>query len=176
MTITSTDDFADLAAHVDALRDRVRHQERSAAELLDETLEAITEFNRRGLIALVHTLRQDPRGEELLFLAVDQPEVMALLASHGIIRTESTLDVLRVVEAIRPYLVTSSIEMDVERVSGDVAYVRFGSGCSAPSQEAKDEIRGVILQRVPGLRAVEEVVEEPGQTFISVASLRVGPA
>lgn len=175
MTTTSTEDFAELAARVDELRDRVRHQERSASELLDQTLEAITEFNRRGLIALVHTLRQDPRGEQLLFEAVDRPEVMALLASHGIIRTEATLDVLRVVESIRPYLVTSSIEMDVERVSGDVAYVRFGSGCSAPSQEARDEIRGVILQRVPGLRAVEEVADDPGQAFIAVSSLRIGP-
>ena len=75
---------------------------------------------------------------------------MALFVAHGIIRTDRTLDVLRVVEQIRPYLVASSIEMSVESVRNDVAYVRFATGCSAPDQESKDEIMGVIMQRVPG--------------------------
>ena len=43
--------FEDLAARVDQLRDRVRHSEEQA--LLEETLEAITEFNRAGLVELV---------------------------------------------------------------------------------------------------------------------------
>ena len=38
--------FDDLAARVDELRDRVRHSEEQA--LLEETLEAITDFNRAG--------------------------------------------------------------------------------------------------------------------------------
>ena len=72
---------------------------------------------KQGLIALVQLLRGDQRGGELLYEAVEQPEVMALFVSHGIIRTDRTIDVLRVVEQIRPYLVTSSIEMDVESVA-----------------------------------------------------------
>ncbi len=78
--------FDDLAARVDELRDRVRHSEEQA--LLEETLEAITEFNRAGLVELVQVLRADPRGEELLFSAVDRPEVMALLVAHGIVRVD----------------------------------------------------------------------------------------
>ena len=42
----------------------------------------------------------------------------------------------------RPHLVANSIEMSVEEVRDDVAYVKFATGCSAPDQQAKDEIMG----------------------------------
>jgi len=167
--------FDELAGSIDQLRDRIGHQPADVRDLLTETLDAITEFNRRGLAALIETLRADPRGEELLFAAVESPEVMAVLVAHRLVRTDATLDVLRVVESIRPYLVASSIELEVSRVDGDTAYVRFASGCSAPSQADKDEIMGVIRQRVPALGAVVEVVDEPAQAFVSLSSLRVGP-
>jgi Fe-S cluster biogenesis protein NfuA len=172
---TESQTFEDLARHIDELRDRIDHLEPSTRQLMQDTIEAITEFNKQGLIALVHLLRGDERGGELLYEAVEQPEVMALFVSHGIIRTDRTIDVLRVVEQIRPYLVTSSIEMEVESVRGDVAFVRFATGCSAPDQVTKDEIMGVIMQRVPGLKGVEEVKPEAGTTFIGLDTLRIGP-
>jgi len=168
--------FEDMARRIDELRDQVHHQEPAVARLLDDTIAAITEFNRQGLIALVHLMREDERGGELLYEAVEKPEVMALFVSHGIVRSDRTLDVLKVVEQIRPYLVTSSIEMTVESVRNDVAYVKFATGCSAPDQVTKDEIMGVIRQRVPGLTAVEEVKDEPGKTFIGLDTIRVGSA
>lgn len=174
-----TDDqpsFEDLAAHIDELRDRVSHLDASTQQLLKDTIDAITEFNRVGLVKLVHLLREDERGGELLYESVESPEVMALFVSHGIIRSDRTIDVLRVVEQIRPYLVTSSIEMEVESVRDDVAYVRFATGCSAPDQETKNEIMGVIRQRVPGLKSVEEIVPEPGKTFIGLDTIRIGPS
>lgn len=164
--------FDELAARVDELRDRVSHTDQ--APLLEETLDAISEFNRRGLITLVQMMREDAAAGEVLYAAVDQPEVMALFVSHGIIRSDRTLDVLNVVEQIRPHLIASSIEMSVEEVRDDVAYVRFPSGCSAPDQQTKDEIKGVIRQRVPGLRDVVEVAEESG-AFVPMDSLRIGP-
>ena len=99
---------------------------------------------------------------------------MALFVSHGLIRTDRTIDVLRVVEQIRPYLMTASVEMSVESVRNDIAYVKFGKGCSAPSQENKDEIMGVIMQRVPGLKGVEEIKDEPGRTFIGLDTISIG--
>lgn len=164
-------EFEQVAQRVDELRDRVRHSDPATQELLEEAIEAFTEFNKRGLISLVQLLREDARGGELLYEAVEFPEVMALFVSHGLIRTDRTLDVLRVIEGIRPYLVTSSIELEVDRVEGDVAYVRFGTGCSAPSQETKDEVMGVILQRVPGLAEVREVKDA---TFIGLDTIKVG--
>lgn len=165
--------FDDLAVRVDMLRDKVSHSD--SQELLQETLSAITDFNRRGLITLVQMLREDPAAADVLYAAVDRPEVMALFVSHGIIRSDRTLDVLNVVEQIRPHLIASSIEMSVEEVRDEVAYVRFPSGCSAPDQQTKDEIMGVIRQRVPGLRDVVEIADEPGGAFIAVDSLRIGP-
>lgn len=178
-TTTSTDSpqtFEDLARHIDELRDRVSHLDPVANDLLKQTIEAITEFNKVGLITLVQLLREDQRGGELLYEAVETPAVMALFVSHGLIRTDRAIDVLRVVEQIRPYLVTSSIEMEVESVTDDVAYVRFAKGCSAPDQATKDEIMGVIMQRVPGLKGVEEVKEQSGSTFISLDTITIGPA
>lgn len=142
--VQSAPSFDDLAQRIDGLRDQIHHQDPSVQQLLEDTIEAITEFNRAGLITLVQILRDDARGGELLYAAVDAPEVMALFVSHGLIRTDRTIDVLRVVEQIRPYLVTSSIEMTVEQVRDDVAYVKFGKGCSAPAQVTKEEIMGVI--------------------------------
>lgn len=166
--------FEDLASRIDQLRDQIGHQDASTQELLNETLDAIKEFNRQGLIALVQLLRSDERGGELLYGAVEQPEIMALFVSHGLIRTDRTIDVLRVVEQIRPYLMASSIEMSVESVRNDIAMVKFATGCSAPSQDNKDEIMGVIMQRVPGLKGVEEVIDTPGQTFISLNTISIG--
>lgn len=168
--------FEDLARRIDELRDRVSHLDPVANDLLKQTIEAITEFNKVGLISLVQLLREDPRGGELLYEAVEMPAVMALFVSHGLIRTDRAIDVLRVVEQIRPYLVTSSIEMEVESVTDDVAYVRFAKGCSAPDQQVKDEIMGVIMQRVPGLKGVEEVKDQSSSTFISLDTLKIGPA
>ena len=168
--------FEDMARRIDELRDQIRHQDPEVMRLLDDTIAAITEFNRQGLIALVHLMREDERGGELLYEAVEKPEVMALFVSHGIVRSDRTLDVLRVVEQIRPYLVTSSVEMTVESVRGDVAYVKFATGCNAPDQIVKDEIMGVIMQRVPGLAGVEEIVDEPGKAFIGLDTIRVGSA
>ena len=167
--------FDELAQRIDELRDRVHHQEPAVQRLLDDTIDAITAFNKQGLIALVQLLRGDERGGELLYEAVESPEVIALFVSHGIIRTDRTIDVLRVVEQIRPYLVTSSIEMSVETVRGDIAYVRFGTGCNAPDPDVKDEIMGVIMQRVPGLKGVEEVKDESGKAFIGLDTIRIGP-
>lgn len=166
--------FDELAQRVDELRDRVSHEEPRVKELLDETLDAITAFNRVGLVTLIQKLRSDPRGQELLFEAVDDPEVMALFAAHGLVRQNMALEVLRAVEQIRPYLVASSIEFDVDRVDGDVAYVRFATGCSAPSDSVKEEIRSTLLARVPGLRGVEEVAPASGETFIALETIRVG--
>jgi Fe-S cluster biogenesis protein NfuA len=170
-----TASFDELAARVDELRDRVNHSDDSVRALLQETLDAITEFNRQGLITLVHMMREDERAGEILYESVERPEVMALFVSHGIIRSDRTLDVLQVYEQIRPHLIASSIEMSVEEVRDDVAYVKFAAGCSAADQPAKDEIMGILRQRVAGLRDVVEVVDEPSSAFVAVDTIRVGP-
>lgn len=165
--------FDELATRVDELRDRVAHADHHAKELLDETIDAITAFNRAGIVELVKVLRSDPRGEELLFEAVDRPEVMALLVQHGVVRVDRTLDVLRAVDQLRPYLAASSIEMEVVRVEGDVVTVSFGGGCNAPSEATRQEILGALQTRLPGITAVEDAPR--GQAFVPMTSLTIGP-
>ena len=167
--------FADLAARVDELRDRVHHLDHDAAALLEETLDAVTAFNSAGLITLVRMLRSDPRGTDLLYRAVDEPEVMALLVAHGIVRADRTVDVLRAVEQLRPHLVASGTDMEVVTVDGDVVHVRYPGGCSGASSEIKAGVRETLLARVPGLRDVVEVEQEPAGAFVPLTSLRVGP-
>jgi len=168
--------FTQLAQRADAARDRVAHAEPAARALLEEALDAVTEFNRAGLVTLVHSLRSDPRGTELLYAAVDAPEVMALLVAHGIVRADRAVDVLRALEQLRPYLVSSGTDAEVVQVDGDVAYVRFaGGGCNRPSDELRESVRATLLARVPGLRAVEEIAAEPLGAFVPLTSLRVGP-
>jgi hypothetical protein len=167
--------FDELAARVDGLRDRVRHTDEHARELLEETLEAVMAFNRAGLVELVQVLRSDPRGEELLFAAVDHPEVMALLVSHEIVRVDRTMDVLRVVDQLRPHLAAASVQLDVVRVEDEQVVVSFGTGCSAPAQNVRDEILQVMQSRLSGLAVVEEQTSSGGQAFVPLGSLRIGP-
>jgi hypothetical protein len=165
--------FDELAARVDQLRDRVAHADGHARELLSETMEAVTAFNRAGLVELVQVLRSDPRGEELLFEAVDRPEVMALLVGHEIVRVDRTLDVLRVVDQLRPHLAASSVPLEVARVEGERVFVSFGTGCNAPSSQVREEILQVLGSRLPGMTVTEEVAQS--SAFVPLQSLRVGP-
>ena len=170
---TAEPTFDELAARVDELRDRVAHTDEHARELLTETIEAVTAFNRAGLVELVSLLRSDPRGEELLFEAVDRPEVMALLVAHEIVRVDRTLDVLRVVDQLRPHLAASSVQLEVVRVEGDTVTVSFGTGCNAPSAQVREEILQVLGTRLPGMTAVEQTTSSGA--FVPLQSLRVGP-
>ena len=108
-----TASFDELASRIDELRDQVSHSDERSQQLLRDTIAAITEFNRQGLVRLVHMMREDERASEILYEAVEYPEVMALLVSHGIVRNDRTLDVLQVYEQIRPHLVARSIELSV---------------------------------------------------------------
>jgi Fe-S cluster biogenesis protein NfuA len=168
--------FDELAARVDGLLDAVAHTDPASRDLLRETLDAITDFNRRGIAVLVQLLRQDPQAAEVLYRAVEEPEVMALFVKHRIIRSDRTLDVATVMEQIRPYLIAGSIDASVEEVRDDIAYVRFPNGCSAPDQQTKDEILGLIRQRVPGLKDAVELPTSNSSAFIALDTLRVGPA
>jgi hypothetical protein len=172
-TAPAPESFDELAARVDELRARVSHHDEHARSLLEETLDAVAAFNRAGLVELVRVLRADPRGEELLFDAVDRPEVMALLVSHEIVRVDRTMDVLRVVDQLRPHLAAASVQLEVVRVEGDSAVVSFGTGCNAPAENVKAEILTVLTSRLSGMSLVEEV--RSSETFVPLTSLRVGP-
>ena len=169
--LETSESLSDLARRIDDLREKVSHEGPKTQELLGETIEAITAFNRLGLAALVKFLRADPRGTQLLYEAVDLPEVMALMASHNIIRTDLTLEVLRVVDQLRPHLMAASVNLEVLRVEGDVVSIRYNS--HRPDDEVVDGIHEALLARVVGLREVREVVDAVGTTFVALDQLKV---
>ncbi|MDA8323101.1 MAG: hypothetical protein M0030_25285 [Actinomycetota bacterium] len=166
--------FGVLAERADAARAKVAAADRAAVDLLTEAVDAITAFNRAGLVSLVQALRADPRGADLLYAALDRPEVMALLVAHDIVRADRTLDVLRAAEQLRPYLVASGTDLEVLRVDGDVATVRFAGN---PPDGMRADVRDTLLARVPGLASVVESEAEPepaGRAFVPLDSIRVG--
>lgn len=169
--------FAELARRADAARTKVAKAEPATRELLTEATDAITAFHRAGLVTLVRALRADPRGAELLYAALDQPEVMALLVAHDIVRADRAVEVLAVIEQIRPYLAAAGTDAEVVQVDDDVAYIRFaGRGCEAPPSDLKDSVLETLLDRVPGLREAHEVAPAASDpAFIPLGSLRVGP-
>ena len=58
---------------------------RTRAVALKDAVEA---FHRAGLTQIVRTLKADPRGMELLLELVDDPNVYALFAMHGIVKAD----------------------------------------------------------------------------------------
>jgi len=81
-------DFDAIAKRADEALEAVRALDdetaREKALALKDSLDALT---RAGLVALVRAVREDERGRELLRAALATPEIYALLAIHGIIRT-----------------------------------------------------------------------------------------
>lgn len=62
---------------------RLEPESRAAAE---EFALAMDSLSREALTTMVKKLKADPRGKELLFELVDEPDVRFLLGLHGIIR------------------------------------------------------------------------------------------
>lgn len=169
--------FGELAARVDALRDRVNHSDEHVRALLEQTIDAVTAFNRAGVVTLVRMLREDPTACDVLYRAMDRPEVMALLVSHDIVHAGRALDVLRVVEQIRPHLVASGLDVEVVSVADDTVTLQFTGACGSSTAELRDGVREVLLARVPGLREVREAggaTGGGGPAFIPLSTLSVG--
>jgi len=167
-----SEDFVALAARLDELMDRVRHADPAVRSLVDEVVQASEEFTRAGLVSLVQRLRADPAGEDLLVEALEQPEVMALLVRHRIVRGGRPLEVLRVVESLRPYLVASGADVEVVELDDDRAVLRLSGADAATAAELAAGVEQTLLTRVPGLAAVTWMdAPVPPQAFVPVQDL-----
>jgi Fe-S cluster biogenesis protein NfuA len=167
-----SDDFAALAARLDALMDEVRHAEPAVRDLVESVVEASEEFTRAGLVSLVQRLRADATGEDLLVAALEQPEVMALLVRHRIVRGGRPLEILRVVESLRPYLVASGADVEVVELDDDRAVLRLVGADAAAAGELQDGLEQALLSRVPGLATVTWAgAPAAAQAFVPVQDL-----
>lgn len=144
----------------------------------DPRVDALTELNRRALTAIVRRLREDPRGKELLFELVDDPEVHMVLAVHGIIRPDPTTLAQQALAAVRPGLQSHGGDVALVELADGVARVRLEgacNGCSMAAVTMREGVEQALLAAVPGLQAVEVVAADPGPTLIPLGDIGPGP-
>ncbi|MCU0706830.1 MAG: NifU family protein [Pirellula sp.] len=172
-TIT-VDDFEELAKRVDQASAEAQAMPADMRTKAMSLKSAIEEFHKIGLTRIVRTLKNDPRGKELLFELIDHPEVYALFSMHGLIRADLRTQVRRVIEMVRPYM---------QSHGGDVAFVDLRertvlvrligncSGCSMSQVTLKNTVEESLKQHVPEIEAVE-VVEDAPVKLVQLNSLR----
>ena len=166
----------DLAAAVDEAARAVAELEpeaRAAAEGLKAAIEA---FHRPALVAIVRSLRDDPRGKELLFGLVDRPEVRAVLALHGIIRADPATRANQTLAEVRPYLQSHGGDVELVGIEHGTAKVRLHgtcNGCSMSAVTLRETVEEALVEAVEEIDRVEVVEDQPTAAFIPLESVGV---
>ena len=177
MTATEAEtaaEFETLAGAVDDARSVVELLDDAARDAADDLQAAIEAFHRPALVHIVKSLRADPRGKELLFELVDDANVRAVLALHGIIRPDPLTRANTALETVRPYLQSHGGDVELVELDGSTAVVRLHGSCNGCSMSAVTLREGVEEALVAGVEEITEirVVEnETTTTFIPVEAL-----
>lgn len=164
----------DHAARLDETQGRLTGLDPAAREVLSDHLEALNALHADALRILVRTLRDDPRGKELLFELVDDPVVHMVLAMHGIVRPDPVTAAEAVLRDVRPGLQSHGGDVELVRIEESTAYVRLRgacNGCSMASVTMRGSVEQALVAGVPGLRAVEVVPNDPEPAFVSLDSI-----
>jgi hypothetical protein len=166
-----SDEFTEAARELDRLLAHAREQGGETARLVEDVLEASETYTRAGLVDLVTHLRADPVGEDLLVSALESPAVMALLVRHRIVRGGRPLEVLGVLETLRPYLVASGADVEVVDLDDETAVLRLAASTGQDGQALQEQIEQALLTRVPGLGQVSWADPATDPAFVPVESL-----
>ncbi len=185
--MTTTEHEPTTATAVSAVEKAARRVDTAVerASLLDETSKkvaldlkaAVEGFHREALVTIVRTLKDDPRGKELLFGLVDDPGVHALLVMHGIVRADPTTLAQRALEDVRPYLASHGGGVELVGVELPVARVRLSgacTGCSQSSATLREVVERAVVAAVPGVQQVEVVPADP-TPVIPLQEVRLRP-
>lgn len=167
-------EFEKLAEAVDVAIKEMEKLEPEAKKKARQVKQAVEDFHKPGLTAIVKALKSDPRGKELLFELVDDPSVKALFALHGLIRVDPTTHSARVLEMVRPYIQSHGGDVELVKIEGDTAFVRLlGScnGCSMSAVTLRDGVTEALVNNVPSIQNVEVVPNEPTAGVVAVASI-----
>ncbi|MEL6890633.1 MAG: NifU family protein [Actinomycetota bacterium] len=172
---SDVDEFERLAACVDTARAELEDLDDDAARVAADLADSVEAFHRPALVSIVRTLRDDPRGKELLFQLVDDPHVRAVFALHGIIRADPATRAERALDTIRPYLSSHGGGVELVSVAGSVATVRLvGScnGCSMSTETLRATVAEALTTHVDEITSIDVAPDEPAETLIPVSSLR----
>ena len=178
-TTTPAPTFESRAARIDVAQravGRLDAEPRAAAEELQDAVEA---HHAAVLLSLVSRLRADDRGRELLYEAVDDPEVFAALVKAGIVKPSLAMRAVQVLDGVRPYLTSHGGDVELVRIDQGVAYVRLlgaCQSCGSATQTLRDSVAEALLENLPEITGVEEVAPDsaPTSAFIPLSSVTFG--
>lgn len=174
-------DLDSAAAALDTALGRKAELDPLPRQVLDDALDAINAIHRAGLTALVRALRDDERGTELLFEAVDDAAVRMILSMHGIIRSADPMTVAeRVLDSIRPGIRSHGGDVELVRIDDGVAFVRLSgacNGCSMASVTMRDGVEKALVEGVAGVTSVEVLPNEPAPAeLLQITKVEPGAA
>lgn len=163
-------EFERLAGAVDDALVAVDALDTDAQRVARDVKDAIEGFHRPALVAIVQTLRDDPRGKELLFELVDDPAVRSVFALHGIIKADPMTRAHQALVPVRPYLQSHGGDVELVRIEDGAAFVRLQGSCNGCSMSAVTLREGVeeALVVLPEVDRVEVLDDEPTTAFIPV--------
>lgn len=168
------DSLEDRAGAVDRAAERVSALDPEARDAALALQQAVEAFHRPALVHIVRTLRDDPRGKELLFELVDDPDVHAMFALHGIVRADPMTRAARALATVRPYLQSHGGDVELVRIEADTAYVRLHGSCSGCSMSAvtlREGVEEALVRMVDEIARVEVLDDEPTAAFIPVSAI-----
>lgn len=171
--------FEERAAAVDRALKAVADLEQPARTVATDLRAAIEAFHRDALVSIVRTLKQDPRGKELLFELVDDPAVHAVLTLHAIIRPSLMTRANQTLESVRPYLASHGGGVELVDVRDGIAFVRLQGSCNGCSMSAvtlREGVEEALVTGVAEITGVEVMPNEPTEAFIPLTSIGRKPA
>ena len=167
-------DLQDLAKRVDEAVEAARELKGEAREKALALKTAIEEFHKNALTHVIQLLKGDPRGKELLFEMVDQPEIYAMLSMHGLIRPDLSARVRCVIDNVRPYMQSHGGDVELLEVSRNTVRLKLAgscNGCSLSAVTLRNGVEEALRESVPEITDIEVVPNDPTPTLISVESL-----
>ncbi|WP_131784475.1 Rieske (2Fe-2S) protein [Protofrankia symbiont of Coriaria ruscifolia] len=166
------------ASRVDRVLEDLEHAPAAVRERALELKAALDEFHRLGLKRIVERLKSDAEGKRLLFALIDEPEVHALLAMHGLVRPGVAERVRLVLQRIRQYLEAEQVTAELVAVHERGVEIELrakGSGCTSNLGALEHELEEVVLREVPEARAVQVRKQATEPRLVPLTSLLHGP-
>ncbi|MEJ9281188.1 NifU family protein [Ureibacillus thermosphaericus] len=159
---TQSKSVEQLTERIDQVLREIREMDFTDYQLkkIMELKKAIEAFHEDALRKLVKIVRSTDEGKQLMLEAIEDPSVYAMLLLHGIIKQNLYTKVAAVMEEIRPYLNSHGGDIELEKIDGNVVYVRMQgacSGCSLSAVTLKNGVEEAIKARVPEVERVEMV-------------------
>ena len=169
--------FDNLAGALDEATAQIAGLDPNAKAVVTDLLTSLNELHKLGLTTIVRRLKDDPRGKELLFDLVDEPEVRMILAMHGIIRPDITTMARQVLDGVRPGLQSHGGDVEFDSVRDGVAFVRLTgacNGCSMAAVTMREGVEAALVAGVPGITGVEVLPNDPTPTLIKLSEIGIG--